>query len=98
VQLHFQWRKPVYDQVVADARAGRLSGRRDEKGWIVGDRDGVRYAVSPDAPSTVTFTWFRNRDVEEGVSFVAPDALVDGARLAVEPTLRGEYRYFNIGL
>ena len=72
--LRFQWNKPSYDRVVADARAGRCA-KADQKHWNV-DID----AVDCSDPVTVIFVWDGFLSMWNGVIYDAGDQIAKTSR------------------
>jgi hypothetical protein len=67
VRMNFETRRPAYEAVVRDARAGRLVGLAGPGGWIAGESRGVRFRFRPEEPGVVDFVWYRDYGVRAGV-------------------------------
>jgi len=69
VRLNFESRRPVYEAVAAEVREGRIAGEPNARGWIVGERDGVRYRFRPTDRGMVDFNWMRAYGFTTGVRY-----------------------------
>lgn len=67
MRLNFDNHRATYEAVVADAKAGRLQPNRH--GWVVGERDGVRFRYRADRPGEVQFSWVRDDLLAAGVRY-----------------------------
>ena len=57
VRLNFEARRPAYEAIVADVRAGRVGGVPNRRGWVVGIRDEIRFRYRAKDPGLVDFVW-----------------------------------------
>jgi len=69
VRLNFEARRPAYEAIVADARAGRLVGVAGPRGWVVGARDDVHFRYRATDPGTVDFVWADDYGFKAGVRY-----------------------------
>jgi hypothetical protein len=69
VRLNFEARRPAYEAIVADARAGRLVGVVNPRGWVVGERGEVHFRYRPSDPGLVDFIWTRAYGFRAGVLY-----------------------------
>jgi hypothetical protein len=69
VRLNFEQRRPAYEQIAADARAGRLVGVPNPRGWIQGSRDDIRFRFRPADPGLIEFPWTNAYGVRAGVRY-----------------------------
>lgn len=69
VRMNFEARRPAYEGIVADARAGRLVGVANARGWVVGERGQVRFRYRPSEPGVVDFVWARAYGFRAGVIY-----------------------------
>jgi hypothetical protein len=69
VRLNFEARRPAYDEIAADARAGRLVGVANRRGWVVGSRGDIRFRYRPRDPGLIEFIWTNAYGVRAGVRY-----------------------------
>lgn len=69
VRLNFEDRRPVYEAIAAEARAGTLGGLPNARGWIVGVRDGVRFRYRLRDPGMIDFAWTQAYGFRAGVRY-----------------------------
>lgn len=69
VRLNFEDRRPVYEAIAAEVRAGTLGGLPNARGWIVGQRDGVRFRYRRADLGMVDFPWSQAYGVRAGVRY-----------------------------
>lgn len=69
VRLNFEQRRPAYEAIVADAKAGRLVGVENRRGWVTGLSGDIRYRFRPTEPGTVDFIWTRAYGFRAGVLY-----------------------------
>lgn len=69
VRLNFEDRRPVYEAIAAEVRAGTLGGLPSARGWIVGEREGVRFRYRRADLGMVDFPWTQAYGVRAGVRY-----------------------------
>lgn len=69
VRMNFQARRPTYEAIAADIRAGTLAGRPTPRGRLVGARDGVRFRYRPADPGLIDFVWTDTYGFRAGVRY-----------------------------
>lgn len=69
VRLNFEGRRPVYEAIAAEVRAGTLGGLPNARGWIVGQRDGVLFRYRRADLGMVDFPWTQAYGVRAGVRY-----------------------------
>jgi hypothetical protein len=68
VRMNFEARRPAYEAIVAAAKAGRL-GSANERGWVIGAQNGVRYRFHTSRPGQIEFVWRKERGLQAGVRY-----------------------------
>ena len=68
VRLNFQTRRPAYEVIVAEARAGKLAGA-ERSGWVVGARNDIHYRYRAADPGRVDFVWVDSFGFKAGVRY-----------------------------
>lgn len=71
VRMNFAARRPAYEAIVADAKAGRLTGVANARGWVLGERGEIRFRYKPADPGLVDFIWTRAYGFRAGVLYDA---------------------------
>jgi hypothetical protein len=69
VRLNFEQRRPAYEEIAADAKAGRLVGVPNKRGWIVGSRDDITFRFRPADPGLIEFPWASAYGVRAGIRY-----------------------------
>jgi hypothetical protein len=69
VRLNFEARRPAYEAIAAEVRDGRIAGAPNPRGWIVGERDGVRFRFRPDDRGMIDFGWAQAYGFKSGVRY-----------------------------
>ena len=69
VRLNFESRRPIYQTVVTEVREGRIAGAPNARGWITGERDGVRFRFRPADRGVVDFGWAQVYGFRTGVRY-----------------------------
>ncbi|WP_156467342.1 MULTISPECIES: hypothetical protein [unclassified Phenylobacterium] len=69
VRLNFQARRPAYEAIAAEVRDGRIAGLPNRRGWIAGERDGVRFRFRPAERGVIDFTWAEAYGLKAGVRY-----------------------------
>ena len=97
LRLNFAAHRPAYDAIVADAKAGRIAVKPNGGGWIVGERDGVRFRYRADRPGRIEFGWTRGQMFEQGVRYDdAPCRPTPAVRCVDQgEPLDGPYSYYG---
>lgn len=87
----------VYERLIGEAKAGRLSGRPIGGGWVEGTRDTIRYRFNPARPGRMEFVWMDSRLYFSGVRYdETPCRPQPGLRCASRGrTIEGLYSYFE---
>lgn len=67
VRINFEARRPTYEAIVADAKAGRIVGVANARGWVEGERGEVKFRYRPADPGVIDFVWVRAYGVRAGV-------------------------------
>ena len=67
VRLNFESRRPAYEAIVADVRAGRLGGVANRRGWVGGARDEIRFRYRAADPGVIDFVWTSSYGFRVGV-------------------------------
>jgi len=67
VRLNFEARRPAYETIVAEVRAGRLAGVANQRGWLVGARDDIRFRYRAADPGLIDFPWTNAYGFRAGV-------------------------------
>lgn len=69
VRLNFEDRRPIYEAIAAEARAGTLGGLPNARGWILGQREGVRFRYRLTDPGLIDFNWTQSYGFRAGVRY-----------------------------
>lgn len=69
VKLNFEARRPTYEAIAAEVRDGRIGGAPNRRGWIMGQRDGVRFRFRPADRGVVDFGWAQAYGFKAGVRY-----------------------------
>jgi len=69
VRLNFEARRPAYEAIAAEVRDGRISGRPNPRGWIVGERDGLRFRFRPADRGMIDFAWANAYGFKSGIRY-----------------------------
>lgn len=69
VRLNFDARRPAHEAIAAEVRNGRLGGAPNRRGWIVGERDGVRFRFRPADRGAIEFAWGQAYGFTAGVRY-----------------------------
>ncbi|MBU1514895.1 MAG: hypothetical protein KKE02_00345 [Alphaproteobacteria bacterium] len=69
VRLNFDDRRPAYEAIAAEARAGTLGGLPNARGWIAGSREGVRFRYRRTDPGMIDFNWTQAYGFKVGVRY-----------------------------
>lgn len=69
VHLNFEARRPTYEVIAAEVRDGRIGGVPNPRGWIVGERDGVRFRFRPTDRGMIDFAWAQAYGFKSGVRY-----------------------------
>lgn len=67
IRMNFEARRPAYEAIVAEAKAGRLVGVAGRRGWVHGLSGDIRYRYRPTDPGTVDFIWTRAYGFRAGI-------------------------------
>lgn len=93
VRLNFEARRPVYETIAAEVRDGRIGGRPNPRGWISGERDGVRYRFRPTDRGAIDFNWTRAYGFTAGVRYDDTPCISRKGALCIDRGERLEQRY-----
>lgn len=69
VHMNFEARRPAYEAIAAEVRDGRIGGLPNPRGWIVGERDGVRFRFRPTDRGMIDFAWAQAYGFKAGVRY-----------------------------
>jgi len=69
VRLNFEARRPAYETIAADVREGRIGGVPNPRGWISGEREGVRYRFRAADRGVIDFAWTQAYGFKAGVRY-----------------------------
>ena len=69
IRLNFEQRRPAYEAIAADAKAGRLVGVANRRGWVTGERGEIRFRYRPVDPGMIDFIWTRAYGFRAGVLY-----------------------------
>ena len=83
IRLNFEAHRPAYEAIAADARAGRLVGVSNGRGWVLGAREGVRFRYRADDPGVVVFEWIDAYGFRSGVRYDDTPCVARPGRLCI---------------
>lgn len=93
VRINFESRRPVYEAVAAEVHDGRIGGVPNARGWIVGERDGVRFRFRPAERGVIDFNWTRAYGFTAGVRYDDTPCVSKPGALCIDRGERLEARY-----
>jgi hypothetical protein len=69
VRMNFEAHRPAYEAIAADAKAGRLVGAANGRGWVEGEHGGVRFRYRATDPSFMEFPWVDRYGLGVGIRY-----------------------------
>jgi hypothetical protein len=69
VRLNFEHHRPAYEAIAAEVRDGRIGGAPNPRGWILGERDGVRFRFRPADRGAIDFAWAQAYGFRAGIRY-----------------------------
>lgn len=93
VRLNFQARRPAYEAIAAEVRDGRIAGVPNRRGWVTGEREGVRFRFRPRDRGVIDFAWAQAYGFKAGVRYDDTPCVSRPGALCIDRGERLDQRY-----